>query len=77
MSLENMSPDEAAFFAISQIIQPTKLTPSGFLAVSVVLVVMVAATGTLRIWANYNHAGRVFLDDCTNPEHGTKLSSRC
>jgi hypothetical protein len=58
--------DEATYQSVSQVIQPTALQPSDFLAITITLLVVVAATIALRLWANHAHSGRIFIDDCTS-----------
>jgi hypothetical protein len=66
MDPANMTPeeiDEATYLAVSQVIQPTSLSPSDFLAITITLLVLVVCTVALRLWANHAHSGRIFVDD--------------
>jgi hypothetical protein len=65
-----MTPEEMMLFAVSQVVQPSKLTPQAFLAAAVTLFVATAAFVAIRLWSNFKHI-KIQMDDCTYLSVGT------
>ncbi|CAI6043639.1 unnamed protein product [Clonostachys chloroleuca] len=59
---QDMSPEEMMLFALSQVVQPSQLTPQAFLAAAVTLFVATAAFVAIRLWSNFKHI-KIHVDD--------------
>jgi hypothetical protein len=49
---------------MDKFLKDTNITQPGYIASQVVLIAATSGFVAIRLWSNYNYAGRFFADDC-------------